>query len=102
VVCHQGKGDEDLLKRAGTATLFVPVLAAYVIIAGANRASAEPVKCPSGQVWNPQAVTCVLTATPPRREMRASGMPRQSGSQPSKGQPKKCVAHGILNWAGGT
>jgi hypothetical protein len=92
VVRHQGEGDEDLLKRAGTATLLVLVLTAYAIIAGADRASAEPVKCPSGQVWNPQAVTCVLTATPPRPEMRASGMPRQSGSQPSKDQPKKCVS----------
>jgi hypothetical protein len=92
VVRHQGEGDEDLLKRAWTATLLVLVLTAYAIIAGADRASAEPVKCPSGQVWNPQAVTCVLTATPPQPEMRASGMPRQSGSQPSKDQPKKCVS----------
>jgi hypothetical protein len=91
VVRHRGKGDEDLLKGAWT-TVLVLLLAVYVIIGGPDRASAEPVKCPSGQVWNPQAVTCVLTATPPRPETRASGIPRQSGSQPSKGQPKKCVS----------
>lgn len=63
MVRHRGKGDEDLLKGAWT-TVLILVLAGYIIIGGPDRASAEPVKCRSGQVWNPQAVTCVLTATP--------------------------------------
>ena len=64
MVRHQGKGDEDLLKRAGT-TLFVLLFAAFANIVVADRASAEPVECPAGSVWNPQAVTCVLRVTPP-------------------------------------
>jgi hypothetical protein len=91
VVRHQRKSDEDLLKCAPT-ILLVLVLAAYVSIAGADRASAEPVKCPSGHVWNPQAVTCVLTVTSPRPETTDPGRSRHPGSQPAKSQSKKCVS----------
>ena len=64
MVRHQGEGDGDLLRPAWT-TFLILVLAVYGIIAAADPASAEPVECPSGHVWNPQAVTCVLTVSAP-------------------------------------
>jgi hypothetical protein len=92
VVRHQGKGDENLLKRVGT-TLFVLLFAVFVDIIVADRASAEPVECPAGSVWNPQAVTCVLRVTPPR-EAADHSTRREPDSYPvnSKSRPRKCVS----------
>jgi hypothetical protein len=92
VVRHQGEGDGDLLRPAWT-TFLILVLAVYGIIAAADPASAEPVECPSGHVWNPQAVTCVLTARPPRPDTTDPGTRRQFASQPvTSNAEQKCVS----------
>ena len=46
VVRHQGEGDGDLLRTLPGPPSSLLVLAAYAVIAGADRASAEPVECP--------------------------------------------------------
>jgi hypothetical protein len=92
VVRHQGKGDENLLKRAGT-TPFVLLFAAFANIVVAEQASAEPVECPAGSVWNPQAVTCVLKVTPPASGITHRSTKRESGSHPVNSKsPKRCVS----------
>ena len=92
MVRHQGKGDENLLRRAGT-TLFVLLFAAFANIVGAEQASAEPVECPAGSVWNPQAVTCVLKVTPPPPATTDLSTPRESGSHSVNSKsPKRCVS----------
>src|SRR5829696_3824413 len=53
VVRHQGKGDGNVLKRGRPVLAFL-LMAACTTITGAESASAEPVRCPSGHVWNPQ------------------------------------------------
>ena len=92
MVRHQGKGDENLLKRAGTA-LFVLLLAAFATIIVAEQASAEPVECPAGSVWNPQAVTCVVKVTPPPSGTTDPSTKRDSGLHPVNSKsPKRCVS----------
>jgi hypothetical protein len=92
VVRHQGEGDGDLLRPAWT-TFLILVLAVYGIIVAADPASAEPVECPSGHVWNPQAVTCVLTVRPSPPDTADPGTRRQSGAQPvTSNAAQKCVS----------